>query len=94
MITDIKAIEKAACEAWNIPLDRLYERTRKMDFCDPRKVVFNYCMWVLKQSDTMIEEETGIDRCTIRAAANKMSDLLFDKDFADKYNMFLAKLTE
>jgi chromosomal replication initiation ATPase DnaA len=94
MIIDIKTIEKAACEAWNIPLDRLYERTRKRDFSDPRKVVFNYRMRVLKQSDTRIEEETGFDRTTVRSAANKMPDLLFDKDFADKYNMFLAKLTE
>lgn len=94
MITDIKTIEKAACEAWGIPHERLYERTRKREVCDPRSVVFNYEMTVLKKKDTTIEKETGFDRCTIRSASNKMPDLLVNHDFADKYNMFLAKLTE
>lgn len=87
--TTIEMVEQAACKAWNIKRSDLYKKSGKREYSDPRKAVFHYRMEILNHRDSIIEKETGFDRCTIRYCAKKVTELLLDRSYSATYKVFL-----
>ena len=93
IITPLRVVEQAACQAWNIDYADLYKKVRARDIVEARMVIFKYQHEQLNVPMTHIGRKTGFDHATVFHARKKVDDLLeFDKPFQKKYNKFLETI--
>lgn len=86
----IKLVEKAAAEAWEVPLEELYTKRRFRELVEPRQVVFHYRKKYMRHSPRRINDDTGFHYASVYHAEEVVDNLLeTDAIFKLKHRHFM-----
>lgn len=87
-------VERAAAEAWNVPVNNLYQRTREREVVAARYSTFYYRKKEMNEQESDIAKTVPFDRTTIIHAIKAVEDLLeFNNSFREKYGLFRDALS-
>jgi chromosomal replication initiator protein len=87
---EIKKLDAAICDYFQIPIEKLKQRTRKREIVDARRLYIYALSKGFNLKPPEIAEHTGFDRCTVFYHNKKASNYIeTEKDYREKAEMII-----